>query len=111
VGGQRIEEELFDRNLNLLVSGGMSNRLDALLLIHDIVVVDNEETKEFLRIKADDLIKALYVTLKSVFEKQKHEIPLKFAFYFLNMTHKLCSIRAFLKVLVFIFRKEFLIFP
>ena len=97
VGGQKIEEELFDRNLNLLVSGSMSNRLDALLLIHDIVVADNEETRDFLRIKADDLIKALYVTLKNVFERSKNEVPLKFAFYFLNMTHKLCSIRAFLK--------------
>jgi len=97
VGGQKIEEELFDRNLNLLVSGSMSNRLDALLLIHDIVIADNEETRDFLRIKADDLIKALYVTLKNVFEKSKNEVPLKFAFYFLNMTHKLCSICAFLK--------------
>lgn len=81
----------------------MSSRLDALLLIHDIVTADNEETRDFLKVRSNDLVLTLKTTLKNVFNKPKQEIPLKFAFYFLNMTHKLCSIRAFLKVFEIIY--------
>jgi len=76
----------------------MSNRLDSLLIIHDIVVVDSEETRDFLKVKSNDLALTLYTTMKNVFDRPKQEVPLKFAYYFLNMTHKLSSIRAFLTV-------------
>mmetsp|Transcript_38603 Transcript_38603/g.34305 ORF Transcript_38603/g.34305 Transcript_38603/m.34305 type:complete len:261 (+) Transcript_38603:4361-5143(+) len=40
---------------------------------------------------------AIHNVFTYIFEADKSEVPIKFVFYFLNMTHKLCSIRNFLK--------------
>jgi len=92
-----LDSEQFDKSVQLLINGTVSNKLDALLFIHDIATSENEENKQFLKEKSDMLIQALKMVLAEVFEKPRKEIPAKFLIYFLNMTHKLCSIRVFLK--------------
>jgi len=93
------------------VNGTVSNKLDALLFIHDIATSENEENKQFLKEKSDMLIIALKMVLAEVFEKPRKEIPAKFLIYFLNMTHKLCSIRVFLKVRRYFFLTPLTSFP
>jgi len=93
----KVDEETFDKQVNLLINGGVSNKLDALLYIHDIATSENEENKNFMKAKADMLLHALHIVLKSIFERPKNEIPVKFVFYFLTMAHKLCSVRSLLR--------------
>ena len=93
-----MDEEILERTLNYLVSGTSAEKLDALLLIHDLAISESEENKKLFRKKADALIQALLAVLKVVFEHNEDEIPIKFVQYFLNMNHKLCSIKTFLRV-------------
>ena len=90
--------EQFDRSLDTLVNGDSSERLDSLLQIHDITVSDSEECRKLISNRANPLLQTLYLVLKMVFERPRQEVSMKFVNYFLNMTHKLCSLRAFLRV-------------
>ena len=76
----------------------MTQKLDALIYIHDIVTSEEEENKKLIKQKANVLLQALRLVLREVFDKPRNEVPTKFLIYFLNMSHKLCSIRIFLKV-------------
>jgi len=94
---KKIDPEQFDRSIYMLVNGSVTTKLDALLLIHDVATSEDEETKQFFKERVDPLMQALRSVLSEVFEKPRKDIPAKFLIYFLNMTHKLCSIRVFLK--------------
>lgn len=89
---------MFDRSIYALINGTSSERLDALLHIHDLATSENEDSKRLIKNKANALLIALHTVLKMVFERSQTEFPLKFVQYFLNMSHKLCSIKNFLRV-------------
>lgn len=97
---QKIDEEILVRSLNFLTTGNSSEKLDALLLIHDLAISDDDEYKNLFRKKADSLVQALLAVFKTVFDSTDNEIPVKFVQYFLNMNNKLCSIKTFLRVTI-----------
>lgn len=68
-----------------------------MLFVHEVATSELDQNKSFVRDRANILMQAIHSVFRFIFESGKNEIPVKFVFYFLNMTHKLCSIRNFLK--------------
>jgi hypothetical protein len=66
-----------------------------------------------LKSKANTLVQAFHMVFKTICEKSKADVPVKFAEYFLNMSHKLCSSRTLMRAVneqqLIIFTEEMLI--
>lgn len=78
-----------DNQIDILRDGDLSNRVDALVKINDMI--PNEEHREEFRRKANYLLDALSKVMVSTFNRPTNEVPLLFAKYFLNVLHKVCA--------------------
>ena len=96
--GERVEEILFEKCIELLKKGSVAGKLDALLFIQDIITSENQENKDYLEANAGTLLGALQVVLSSLLSRPSSQVTIKFLMYFLDMIHKLVTIKSFLKV-------------
>ena len=82
----------------MLKKGSVAGKLDALLFIQDIITSENQENKDFLEANAGLLLEALQVVLSLLLSRPSSQVPIKFLLYFLDVVHKLVTIKSFLKV-------------
>lgn len=88
-----------ERNIEALKTGDMSSKVDALVAINDMILNNLDSHKEELQKKANILSEALTKLIISTFDKPVKDIPLRFAKYFLNVLHKVCSTKIIMREL------------
>ncbi|OMJ81606.1 hypothetical protein SteCoe_17878 [Stentor coeruleus] len=79
-----------DKHIKTLCYGDMTNSVDALVAIKDIVLNKLEEHKELLKKKANNLVDALTKVIIKTFDKPAADIPFRFAKYMLTVVNKVC---------------------
>ncbi|OMJ65537.1 hypothetical protein SteCoe_38042 [Stentor coeruleus] len=79
-----------DKCIESLCYGDMTNRVDALKLINDLIINNFEEYKKEFQKKANNLADALTKVIIITFDKPVVEIPLRFAKYLLNVVNNVC---------------------
>lgn len=91
-----ITEDSFYQALKSLRKGNITQKIEILLMINDVTVNLNEkeDMKKILLNNSENLGFTLLETLKESFEKRK-STPNQFIQYFLNMVHKLFSLKPF----------------
>ena len=80
-----------ERNIEILISGDMSSRVDALVAINDFILNNLESQREEFQQKSNMLSEALTKVIIDTFDRPTQDISLRFAKYFLNVVHKVCS--------------------
>ena len=88
-----------EKYIETLKNGDMSSRVDALVSINDLIINSIEAHKDELQKKANLLSEALSKVIITTFERPIQDIPLRFAKYFLNVVHKVCSTKIIMKEL------------
>lgn len=86
-----------DKNIEVLKHGDMSSKVDALVAINDLILNNLDSHKEELQKKANLLCDALTKVIINTFERPIDDIPLRFAKYFLNVVHKVCSTKIIMR--------------
>lgn len=91
-----ITEDSFYQALKSLRTGNITQKIEMLLMINDVTINLNEkeDMKKILLNNSENLGFTLLETLKESFEKRK-STPNQFIQYFLNMVHKLFSLKTF----------------
>lgn len=77
----------------------MSSRVDSLVAINDMILNNFDNCRDEFKNKANILVDALCKVITNIFDRPLDEIPLRFAKYFLNVVHKVCSTRHIMKEL------------
>ena len=85
------EPSSLDRNIQVLRTGDMSSRVDALVAVNDILMNSLEKHRAEVQHKASHLLDAMCVVLTNTFDRPAQDIPLRFAKYYLNVLQKVCS--------------------
>lgn len=88
-----------DKNLEILKNGDISSRVDALVALNDLILNNLEQNKEEVQTKANNISEAMIKVIISTFERPIEDIPLRFAKYFLNVLHKVCSTKVIIREL------------
>jgi cytoskeleton-associated protein 5 len=91
------DSSLLDRNIQVLRTGDMSSRVDALVAVNDLLMNGLEKHRADIQHRASYLIEAMCVVLTSTFDRPVPDIPLRFAKYFLNVLQKVCSTTAVMR--------------
>ena len=83
------DANIIDAMIRILSEGNISEKVDAIVHINEILNQGpNEPQMLELQMKANLLINAFCVVLEDTFSRQPHEIPVRFAKYFLDVTLK-----------------------
>lgn len=90
-----ITEESFLLMTNNLKEGSITKKIDSLLMINDITISEKDELKLLLKGNADILALTLLEVLKDSFDRAK-STPNQFIHYFLNILHKVVSLKIFI---------------
>lgn len=85
------DSSLLDKHIQVLRSGDMSSRVDALVAVNDLLMNSLEKHRNDIQHRASFLIEAMCVVLTSTFDRPVLDIPLRFAKYYLNVLQKVCS--------------------
>jgi len=85
------DPSLLDKNIQVLRSGDMSSRVDALVAVNDLLMNSLEKHRSDIQHRASFLIEAMIIVLTSTFDRPAPDIPLRFAKYYLNVLQKVCS--------------------
>jgi hypothetical protein len=84
--------------LNNLNYGEISERVNVIVIIHELVCVNFDQSKSILVPNIDSIIKAFVISLKNLFEKKNlNEIPIKLGKYLLTVLHKISSNKELIK--------------
>lgn len=86
-----------DRQLEILKTGSMDEKVDALILINDYIVNDIPDNLSELQSKANHLSDALCKVIICIFDRPLDSIPLKFTKYFLTVLNRVCSSKLIVK--------------
>ena len=92
---QQPTEESFLLLVRNLREGTITRRIDSLLMIGEITASEKDEVKLLLKGNADVLASALLEVLKESFDRS-NSTPIPFIQYFLNMLHKLFTLKVFI---------------
>jgi cytoskeleton-associated protein 5 len=95
-------DEIFtdlDQHIETLREGDMSSKVDALVAINDMLLNSSGNFKDELIQKSNQIVDAFCLVIKNTFDRNLEEIPLRFAKYFCNVVHKVCSTRIVMKEL------------
>jgi len=80
------------RNIKQLKYGDLSGKVDALVIINE-VITKNKETAESVLRNSNFLIDSISRVMHDFFNKTPDKIPLKFGKYFISIANKVCSIK------------------
>ena len=98
-----VVENITDRNeliqiLNNLNSGEVSERVNTILIIHELIFTRFNQTKHILIPNIDIIIKSFILALKILFQnKNLFDIPLKLGKYLLTVLYKISSNKDLIK--------------
>jgi len=95
--GEGIKIETLDQALSILKSGDISRRVDALMFLNEKASSVLDKEKEALILHGDQLFTAFSEVLKEIFDKAIHDIPIRFAKYFMTVINKICMNRSVLR--------------
>jgi cytoskeleton-associated protein 5 len=86
------------KNIKELKYGDLSGKVDALVIINELITMKMDEAADSLVRNANFLIDSISKVLYDVFNKSTDKVPLKFGKYFLSIVNKVCSIKEIMKV-------------
>ena len=84
--------DTFGKNIKQLKYGDLSGKVDALVIINEVVNKRLDETIDSVINNANFLIQSICKVLHDVFNKTPDKVPLKFGKYFISIVQKVCSI-------------------
>lgn len=93
------KEDLFTI-LDTLNNGNEAEKVNTILIIHDIIHAKFEASKHILIPNIDEIIKAFIIALKKLFEKANsnlNEIPIKLGKYLITVLYKISSNKELIK--------------
>lgn len=85
------------KSIKQLKYGDLSGKVDALVIINEVVTKKLDETVDSVINNANFLIDAISKVLHDVFNKTPEKVPLKFGKYFISIVQKICSIPEVMK--------------
>lgn len=95
----KYDIETMEQKINVLATGSIPNKFDALVYLKDIISSQNEEAQQVTNQRANEVIGSLTAILNQMFEKPKSEIPLKFVTALLTTVVHICEIKKFMQVI------------
>lgn len=81
------------KNIKQLKYGDLSGKVDALVIINEVITKRMDETAESVMKNANFLIDSVAKVMHDVFNKTPDKVPLKFGKYFISIVNKVCSIK------------------
>lgn len=92
---QEQDEQLdtIGRNIKQLKYGDLSGKVDALVIINEVITKRMEETADSVLRNSNFLVDSISRVMHDLFNKTPDKIPLKFGKYFISIVNKVCSIK------------------
>ena len=81
------------KSIKQLKYGDLSAKVDALVIINEVITKRLDETTDSLHRNSVFLVDSISRVLHDVFNKTPEKVPLKFGKYFISIVNKLCSIK------------------
>ena len=81
------------KSIKQLKYGDLSGKVDALVIINELITKKLDEASESLIRNSNFLIDSISKVLYDVFNKTPDKVPLKFGKYFISIVNKVCSIK------------------
>jgi len=85
------------KSIKQLKYGDLSGKVDALVIINEVITKRLDDTHENLLRNSGFLIDAISKVLYDVFNKTSEKVPLKFGKYFISIVNKICSIKEIMR--------------
>eukprot|EP01022_Parablepharisma_sp_SALTPOND_P032949 TRINITY_DN878_c0_g1_i1.p1 TRINITY_DN878_c0_g1~~TRINITY_DN878_c0_g1_i1.p1 ORF type:complete len:2064 (+),score=290.39 TRINITY_DN878_c0_g1_i1:8288-14479(+) len=82
-----------DQCLEVLKEGDIPKKVDALISLNEKITNLLDKNKDTLIASSGNLFTTFTAVLKEIFDKPPHDIPIRFAKYFLNVFSKICSMK------------------
>lgn len=90
--------EGLEQCLEILRTGDISRRVDALMALNEKATSQLDKEREELATSGNRLFDTFADVLREVFDKPPHDIPIRFAKYFMTVTNKICSSKPILRI-------------
>jgi uncharacterized protein YoxC len=81
------------RNIKQLKYGDLSGKVDALVIINEVITKRMDETTDSVKKNSNFLIDSISRVMHDFFNKAPDKIPLKFGKYFISIANKVCSMK------------------
>ena len=81
------------KSIKQLKYGDLSGKVDALVIINEVITKKIDEAQDSLLRNSNFLIEAISRVFYDVFTKTPQKVPLKFGKYFISIVNKVCSIK------------------
>jgi hypothetical protein len=94
-----MEFESIESVMEVLKTGEISKRVDALMCLNEKIISGASKDKELLVNSCDSLFRTFAIVLKDTFDKQVSEIPIRFSKYFMTVISKICADKSITKKL------------
>jgi hypothetical protein len=85
------------KNIKQLKLGDLSGKVDALVIINEVITKRYEEAHDSIHRNSSFLIDSISQVLHDVFNKTSDKVPLKFGKYFISIVNKICSIKEIMR--------------
>lgn len=85
------------KNIKQLKYGDLSGKVDALVIINELITKKLDEAGDSLIKNSNFLIDSISKVLYDVFNKSPEKVPLKFGKYFISIVNKICSIKEIMR--------------
>lgn len=85
------------KSIKQLKYGDLSGKVDALVIINELITKKLDEASESLIRNSNFLIDSISKVLYDVFNKTPDKVPLKFGKYFISIVNKVCSIKEIMR--------------
>lgn len=98
-GTMELDENLdtVGKNIKQLKYGDLSGKVDALVIINELITIKKSEAEDSLIRNANFLICSISKVLYDVFNKSTDKVPLKFGKYFISIVNKVCSMKEIMR--------------
>jgi hypothetical protein len=98
-GTMEMDENLdtVGKNIKQLKYGDLSGKVDALVIINELITIKKAEAEDSLIRNANFLICSISKVLYDVFNKSTDKVPLKFGKYFISIVNKVCSMKEIMR--------------